>query len=949
MLFWVPLLCFSASVALTPEEQSFISEHPVIRIGIDREFVPFEFIDSDGNYSGIAAEILALVTANTGLSFTFDAELDWVETIEKAKIHQIDVLPSVSVTEERKQYLIFSNPYISFQQSIVIKNTNTTIQSLQDLYTRQVAIETNSARESFLQDFPQIVARGYRNVEAALLAVNRGEEVAYIGNEPTSSYWARKLGLTELKFLPIKEGTPQHLGFAIRSDWPLLASIIEKGLQAISEQEFNEIFNHWIFVGKPTDYVLAIRISLLAGAIILFVALISIFWIRKLKQDILRKDTARKELELEKQKAVLADKEKSRLMARISHEIRTPLNGINGTTYLLEKSELSLAQRRYLSIISGATRTMLTLINDILDYSRIDEHCLALQETHFHLDELVREILSLEDWAVKQKNLKIYFTIDEDVPLVLKGDSGKLSQILTNLIHNAMKFTLQGSITIHLSVASKENSTCSISFEIRDTGIGMTAEQVGGIFQPFIQADNSISRRFGGSGLGLSIVKGLVTLMQGTIEVVSEKDQGSTFTVVLPFSVEQEELSACNKLMSSPRFDCKHALLVIKDKNLVSSLEGLLESYKIKSDLIESERLALSLLAPDSLDTVNPYCLLIMDAVSWKARPRLLLDFLSGRKKIGVAPKTLLLLKDDTDYNPLENQELAPDFVLSLPLNRSVFYNALLELFLPEPSLCEQPKETGLLLIKDTKYRVLVVEDNKINQIISQEILERSGFQVTIMSNGKEGVDYFSQHEEEVDVILLDLHMDVMNGYEALSRIRKRNNRVPIVITSADLLEMAKKQALELGASEFLGKPYDPDELIRIISELVINYRVLEAGARYIDIDIGLLRVGGDRVLYSLVMDSFLEEYAQESTLLMQQIEKKDYLQAAETVHKIKGACGSIGATVAQNIAAQLQSLLNEGYSPQMTEKATLLESELKGVLFEGSIWKDLYEAAHRN
>jgi HPt (histidine-containing phosphotransfer) domain-containing protein len=169
------------------------------------------------------------------------------------------------------------------------------------------------------------------------------------------------------------------------------------------------------------------------------------------------------------------------------------------------------------------------------------------------------------------------------------------------------------------------------------------------------------------------------------------------------------------------------------------------------------------------------------------------------------------------------------------------------------------------------------------------------------------------------------------------------------VITSADLLKMAKKQALELGASEFLGKPYDPDELIRIISELVINYRVLEAGARYIDIDIGLLRVGGDRVLYSLVMDSFLKEYAQESTLLMQQIEKKDYLQAAETVHKIKGACGSIGATVAQNIAAQLQSLLNEGYSPQMTEKATLLESELKGVLFEGSIWKDLYEAAHRN
>ncbi|AEV27936.1 signal transduction histidine kinase [Sphaerochaeta pleomorpha str. Grapes] len=952
-LCMVPSVCFSASVALSLDEAAFISAHPTIRIGIDREFVPFEFIDSNGTYSGISSEILALIAANTGLSFTYDSALGWDDTVEKAKIQEIDLLPAVAITEDRKQYLTFTSPYISFQQSIVIKNTNTSIKGIEDLFNRQVAVQVNTFWEGFLNDYPLIGKRQYENVEKALLAVNRGEEVAYIGNETSSIYWARKLGLSELKFIPLKQEPEQQLSFAVRKDWSLLASIIEKGVQSISEQEFNEIFDHWILVEKPTDYSLAIRISLFAGALILFVALVSVFWIRKLKQEIINKDNTQKDLEIEKQKAEFADKEKSRLMARISHEIRTPLNGINGTTYLLEKSELSITQRRYLSIISGATHTMLSLINDILEYSRIDEHCLALQEIHFHLDEIIREILSLEDWAAKQKKLKVHVRIDEDVPLVLRGDSGKLSQILTNLIHNAMKFTLQGSIDVHVSVQLKENDHCIIVIAIQDTGIGMTAQQVEGIFQPFTQADDSISRRFGGSGLGLSIVKGLVTLMQGTIDVFCELGKGCTFTVALPFKIDhQEESSGCNDCATSLRLDCRHALLVVKNKESVAAVGSLLTSYKIKYDLVDSERLAISLLEADSYEAVTPYCLLIMDAVSWNTRPRQLLDFLAGKNKNKTKPtvKTLLLLEDDSNFNPLESKDSdnGPDLVLSLPVNSSVFYNAMLGLFLPEDSLPSPVPEPEIVRIKDTHYRVLVVEDNKINQIICNEVLTRSGFQVTLASNGKEGVEYFKQMGDEVDLILLDLHMDVMNGYEALAMIRSLNKRIPIVITSADLLEIAKTRALGLGASEFLGKPYNPDELIQISSELIINYRVFEAGTRCIDIDEGLLRVGGDTHLYNLVISSFLQEYEQESVLLMTQIKANQYIQAFETVHKIKGACGSIGATVAQTLAAQVQSLLNEGYSQEMLEKAALLETELRGVLFEGARWKERYETSYR-
>lgn len=946
LLFVASSACFSASVSLTPDEVAFIAQHPTIRIGIDREFVPFEFIDSNGAYSGISSEILALIGANTGLSFTYDPALGWDETVEKAKVKEIDLLPAVAITEDRKEYLTFSSPYITFQQSIVMKNTNTSINDIEDLFNRQVAVQVNTFWEGFLNDYPLIGKRYYENVEQALLAVNRGEEVAYIGNETSSLYWARKLGLSELKFIPLKQEPDQQLSIAVRKDWPLLASIIEKGIQSISEQEFNAIFNHWIHMEKPTDYSLVIRISLLAGSLLLFIALLSIFWIRRLKREIINKDNAQKELEIEKQKAEYADKEKTRLMARISHEIRTPLHGINGTTYLLEKSELSMVQRRYLSIISGATRTMLSLINDILEYSKIDEHRLALQETHFHLDEILRDILALEDWAVSQKNVRVNSRIDDDVPLVLKGDSGKLSQILTNLIHNAMKFTLQGSIDIHLSVQEKEGDHCIIVFEIQDTGIGMTEEQVKGIFQPFAQADDSISHRFGGSGLGLSIVKGLVTLMQGTIDVACEKGIGCTFTVGLPFAIEQGELPDCNECNASLRFDCNHALLVVKNKESVTAVGSLLDSFKITYDLIESERLAISLLETDTCEEIPPYCLLVMDAVSWTERPRRLLGFLAAKKKSQPDIKTLLLLEDDSNYDSRENKEIGLDLVLALPVNRSVFYNALLGLFLQENDVLPPVAESGVLRAKDTQYRVLVVEDNTVNQIISKEILVRNGFQVILASNGQEGVEFFNTLEDEIDLILLDLHMDVMNGYEALAMIRALNKRIPIVITSADLLEIAKKRALELGATTFLGKPYDPDELIRVSSELIINYRFLESGYRYIDIDVGLLRVGGDLVLYDLVMSSFLQEYTRENIPFMNQIKAKQYFEASETIHKIKGACGSIGATVAQNLASQVQTLLNEGYSQEMLEKATLLEIELEGVFFEGFRWKELYQAA---
>jgi signal transduction histidine kinase/DNA-binding response OmpR family regulator len=949
MLFFVSSFCFSAPIEFTEEEQAFLADHPTIKLGIDKEFVPFEFFDSEGTFSGVSSEIVKLISEATGLSFTYDPELDWVTTIEKAKNHDIDVLSALGETEERKQYLTYLAPYMGFQQSIIIKNTNTTIAQLEDLFYRQVAVQKNTFYEGFLKDYPQIQTRTYSSVEKALLSVYRGEEIAYLGNDATAMYWSRKLGLTDFFFIPLNQVTEQKLSFAVRNDWPLLASIIEKGLLSISDKQYNAIFNTWILTNTKKAYALAIRILVLGVFLVLLVVLISVFWIRKLKREISYKDLMQKELETEKQKVELANKEKSLLMARMSHEIRTPLNGINGTTYLLEKSELTVDQRRYLSIISGATKAMLSLINDILDYSRINEHCLKQEYHHFHLDELIQEILMLENWALEKKGLKVTVQYDENVPVALKGDSGKLSQILSNLIHNAIKFTPQGSITIKVSQLRAEGERCTLAIQIQDTGIGMSKEQVTEIFQPFMQGDESISRRFGGSGLGLSIVKGLVSFLGGSITVESKEDVGSTFTVTLPFLLDAEGTENCAASQEFFKLTCSRALLVFKNKSLVPLVGKLLDTYHIAYDFVESERLALSLLETEVFTKENSYCLLILEAPSWGRRPKRLLTSLSGNSKIDTDLKTLLLLEDDSDYDLAETAGFPLDIVLSLPLNRSVFFNALLEMFVPGKELSLPNLEADKVMFKDIHNRILVIEDNKINQVISKEILQNCGFSVTIAINGQEGVDCYSKNEEEIDLIILDLHMDVMDGYEALRRIRALNPVVPIIITSADLYEEARAKALALGASEFLGKPYNPDTLITLASELILKNQVFTEGPKYIDFDLGLLRVGEDKVLYNLVLLSFVDEFTGELALFQKAIREKNYLQASEIVHKIKGGCGTIGATVARTLATQLQNMLNEGDSPKLSEKVAELENELKNVLFEAPKWKELYEKSHQS
>ncbi len=953
---------------LTDQEYTFIVSHPQIRIGIDPEFVPFEFIDDEGAYAGISSDIVALVSEITGLWFTPVFDLQWVEVVEKAKNKEVDVLPAVGITAERLQYLRFTQPYITFQRTIVVKNTNRSINSFEDLYGRQVAVQTNSSHQGLLSDHPQIGIREYPTVEEALLAVNRGEEIAFLGNEATSNYIAGTNGLTELTFIPIETGGDLQLHFAVREDWPMLVSILDKALASIPEERFTEIFNRWITYEHRVDYREIISIAISISLVVLIVMSISTFWILRLRKEIKRKELAQHAMEEAKAKAEAADEEKSRFMARMSHEIRTPLNGINGMTYLLERTNLDTTQRRFLHTIGQSTRSMLSIINDILDFSRIEERKITLEQVEFNLDSILQQVLSIDAWTVKEKNLNISLERSASVPVHLVGDPNRLAQVLTNLIHNAVKFTAQGTIKVAVSSQKQNDARCQLEFIIRDTGMGMSPEHLAELFKPFSQADESIARRFGGSGLGLSIVKSLVELMGGFITVESELGKGSAFIVTLPFALDAQGAAEERKRVESIDFTALSALLVIHNDDLMRSVGGIMASYGVKTDRISSERAALPLLTNAGADS-HLYNLLIMDAPCWNSRPIVLLDALKALNPIGtpdmlntpdggiappIQPRTILIVQNEEDTAGIDLADSGVDMVLPQPLIPSILFNGMLELFPNPKSITDAPTGDLPQTHMANSYHVLVVEDNPTNQLIAREVLTQAGFVVAVTSNGREGVDRAvrsrqaqeaGDDSERLDVILMDLHMDVMDGYEATRLIREFNLDIPIIATTADIFDSVYDRCTAVGITAVVCKPYNPDELIAKIVEVVEQVKSKTAtypgvSTGIIDFEEGIRRIGGDRALYAKVIDSFLAEHSRLAQLLSDQVDRGMFAEAVRTAHTLKGGCGTIGAFAAQKTAAGLQRELGNGLSAELSKLLQRFEQEFPLVLLEAKRWR---------
>ncbi len=550
--------------------------------------------------------------------------------------------------------------------------------------------------------------------------------------------------------------------------------------------------------------------------------------------------SALNEANRERDRAEEANKTKSEFLAMMSHEIRTPMNGILGMTALLSGTEMTPEQRHYAQTAHESGEILLALINDVLDYSKIEAGKMSPDNSRFDLEEMISRTCGLFTSQFRAKNLSFSLDIDPALTTMLIGDSNKWRQVLINFVGNALKFTRQGGITVRVQVLDQDSQHARILLAVRDTGIGIPASKQQAIFDPFSQADASTTKEFGGSGLGLTISKRLVEMMGGKIGVNSNDGEGSEFWI----SINLKKAKALTSKMGAIGELLQHEnVLILTDSNHDPLIKKAMKLPKVKSVFLEEGA------AFDAkLRTVGQKILAQEEDLSFVfIDTHLPLD-----ENIRLASKIR-----DTTRNPvlpiifvLEGITCDQDFQGSLsshyytllkPLNEIDFQMSVTQILSKEMSV--RPRAAhGAELSKALGMRLLLAEDNIVNQQVATAMIKKLGCEVVIASNGREAVDLFMQ--DEFDMIFMDCQMPILDGYQATGEIRelealeKGIGRIPIVALTANAVSGDRAKALESGMDDYLSKPYSEDQLYEMIKQIGLmstrrKHETLSSSASY--------------------------------------------------------------------------------------------------------------------
>ena len=466
-----------------------------------------------------------------------------------------------------------------------------------------------------------------------------------------------------------------------------------------------------------------------------------------------------------------ANQAKSDFLANMSHEIRTPMNAIIGMAHLALKTELTPKQKDYLDKIQSSASALLGIINDILDFSKIEAGKLDMESVEFNLDDVLDNLANLVTVKAHEKeDLEVLFATGQDVPRFLVGDPLRLGQVLINLANNAVKFTESGEIIVATELLEQDEAGLSIKFSVRDTGIGLTGDQIGKLFQSFSQADTSTTRKFGGTGLGLTISKRLVNMMNGEIWVESEPGQGTTFSFTANFGLGRKKV----KKRLVPSSDLRGMKVLVVDDSATSRtiLQDMLESFSFEVTPAASAQEALEEI--QSAETDQPFELVIMD---WKMPEMDGLEASEHIKKhqgLRKIPAIILVTAYGREEVMQRAEQIGLEGFLIKPINPSVLFDAILQAlgeWTAEFPQAADKKDN----IEDLKHlqgaQILLVEDNEINQQVAMEILQGAGLKVTVANDGRKGVE--AAVKSQYDAILMDIQMPVMDGYAATRKIRE--------------------------------------------------------------------------------------------------------------------------------------------------------------------------------
>jgi len=522
------------TLRLTDAERAWLRDHPVLRLGYDTDWPPVEYVNKDGQLVGMSADFMKKLNAMIGIEIKPTRPRSWQTTLEGIKDGSVDILFSATRTPRREAFLLFSEPYLRFPMVIVTDQGAPYIGDMNDLRGRKIAVVNGYASHDILKEnHPELELLLVNDVAEGLNAVVRQRAYAFIDSLAAISHVIGREGIAGVK---VSGETPYNfkLSVAVSKDQPLLAGIIQKALDGISEEERNAIFQRWISVTYERKFDYSLLWKVLLAVMLIFTAVL--YWNRRLAREINLRRKVEGELTEARDAAESANRVKSAFLASMSHELRTPLNSIIGFTGIILNElagPLNLEQKKQLKMVKGSSHHLLNLINDVLDISKIEAGELEVSKEAFNLRQVIAQVVESLRPLAQQKGLSLSVQIASDVDFVV-SDERRIRQVLINLANNAIKFTEKGGVTI---VCRTRNSL--IEVEVTDTGIGIREEDMDNLFKPFQQLDIGTSRRYEGTGLGLSVCKRILVVLGGTIQVKSQLGKGTTFAFTLPLDLEE--------------------------------------------------------------------------------------------------------------------------------------------------------------------------------------------------------------------------------------------------------------------------------------------------------------------------------------------------------------------------------------------------------------------------